>query len=111
MSVINPTAGSSRLQLIETENEIIASCFMPSYEEEDIRVEVKNNMLMISGQMDTVKTFQEGQFTNQQKVSGSFQQSVALPDSVNGDQLSKEFINGILKVRIPKVKSTKESMD
>lgn len=84
--------GTSQMNMVETKDEIVATCYLPGLDPNDIKVKVDNNLLIISGE-----TRRE-----QQQSYGSFQQSISLPDHVSLNSLKKEYDNGILKVRIRK---------
>lgn len=94
--------GIGTSQLLETEDEIIASYYMPGFDEKNIKVKLKDNILTISGEMKAINQFETQQ--SQQYVSGSFQQSVSLPANAVTDDIKKEFKDGVFKILIPKQK-------
>ncbi|MGE7979866.1 Hsp20/alpha crystallin family protein [Psychrobacillus sp. NPDC093200] len=93
--------GSLRMNVQETEHEVVAICDMPGLEKNsDIKIDVINNMLTINGVInhsaDTIDR-------NAQYMS-SFHRSVSLPSPVSKEGLSVNYQNGQLEVRMPKLK-------
>lgn len=101
------------LDLHETEHEIVATCSLPGIEnKEDIRIEVNNNMLTVSGIVQKTNEIKEDQLHRQERYYGRFQRSVSLPASVTGEGVKASYKNGILEIHIPKrIEETKEQIN
>jgi HSP20 family protein len=48
----------------------------------------------------------EERFRRQERPRGVWQRSISIPDRVNVEQLKAEFINGILKIHLPKAEES-----
>jgi HSP20 family protein len=93
------------IDLHETENEIVATCNLPGIEnQEDLRIDVENNMLSVSGVVQKSQDIKEDQVHRQERYFGRFQRSVSLPTSVNGEGVKATYKNGVLQIHIPKQK-------
>jgi HSP20 family protein len=93
------------LDLHETEHEIVATCSLPGIEnKEDIRIEVNNNTLTVSGIVQKTNEINEDQLHRQERYYGRFQRSVPLPASVSGDGVHAKYRNGVLEIHMPKQK-------
>jgi HSP20 family protein len=93
------------LDLHETEHEIVATCNLPGIEnKEDIRIEVNNNMLTVSGIVQKTNEIKEDQLHRQERYYGRFQRSVSLPAPVSEEGVNAKYKNGVLEIHIPKQK-------
>jgi HSP20 family protein len=93
------------LDLHETEHEIVAACSLPGIEnKDDIRIEVSNNTLTVSGIIQKTNEIKEDQLHRQERYYGRFQRSVSLPASVTGEGVNAKYKNGVLEIHIPKQK-------
>src|SRR6476620_9734658 len=80
------------LDLHETENEIVAVCSLPGIEnKEDIRIDVSNNTLTVSGIVQKSSEINEDQLHRQERYYGRFQRSVSLPASVTAEGVHAKY--------------------
>jgi HSP20 family protein len=84
----------------ESDKEFLITVEVPQIEKDDIKIEVQNGMLNISG---------ERKYENEDKKAhrierfyGSFQRSFKLPDNVLEDKIHADHKNGVLYVNLPK---------
>ncbi len=69
---------------------------------EDIKVEVENNVLTISGQRVLDKAEQREGYHRVERFHGTFSRSFALTDDVNPEAVEAKYENGVLTVRLAK---------
>jgi HSP20 family protein len=70
---------------------------------EDVRVEVENQTLTISGQTsDSVEKDGE-RYHYRERSYGSFQRSVRLPNTIDVEHIDANFENGVLSISLPKL--------
>ena len=85
----------------ESEKYILFSFDLPGLSEKDISIEVKEGVLVISGERTeelsdkSVRKFKGRRF-------GSFNQSFGLPKSVDQEKIEADYTNGVLKILLPK---------
>ncbi|MCY8405122.1 Hsp20/alpha crystallin family protein [Bacillus sonorensis] len=95
--------GGIRVDVHETENEIVASCDIPGLEsKEDVHIDVENNMLHISGSINRSNEVKEENVHRKERFVGRFHRSVALPGPVSNEGITAAYKNGVLEVRMPK---------
>ena len=95
--------GVPRVDVYETENEVVASCEIPGLEKkEDVSIDVEDNVLNISGIVNKFNEVKDEQMHRQERFTGRFQRSVSLPARVNPEGVKATYRNGILEVRMPK---------
>jgi len=95
-----------RIDVYETGDEVVASCEVPGLEKkDDIRIDVDENMLTISGRVNRTSEIREEQMHRRERYVGTFQRSVSLPARVSSDGTKATYRNGILEIRMPKMKT------
>lgn len=75
---------------------------LPGVAMNDINVEMKEDMLVISGSKERKQTTGQGEQQRSERIYGSFQRSFRLPDDAIEDQVSARFADGVLTVSIPR---------
>ena len=89
----------------ETNDEFLIEVAAPGMKREDFKVELDNNLLMISSQREekTEETDRSGKYTRMEFSYQAFQRSFALPeDKVEGSKISAKYNDGILHITVPK---------
>ncbi len=98
--------GEPRVDIYETENEVVATCDLPGLEKkDDVNIFVDNNVLHISGTINRVNEVREENMHRQERFVGRFQRSIGLPASVSAEGVKATYKNGVLEIRMPKVQS------
>lgn len=78
---------------------------LPGVAMNDINVEMKEDMLVISGSKERKKTTGQGDQQRSERVYGSFQRRFRLPEDALEDQINARFSDGVLTVSIPRDES------
>jgi HSP20 family protein len=95
-----------RVDVSETDKEITVVAELPGVDEKDIEVTLVGNQLTIKGQKKNEaeeKTEKEGRIYHRVERSyGAFQRTMTLPYDLDPDQVSADFRDGLLTVRLPK---------
>jgi HSP20 family protein len=82
----------------------------PGMKRDDFKVELDNNVLTISAQMEDnhEQKDQEGNYTHREFSYQSFQRSFSLPQNkVKGDEITARYVDGVLHVTVPKTEDAK----
>ncbi len=90
-----------RVDVAETETAFELHIALPGLEKDQIKVEVKDGLLTISGERKQV-TETSTKFRTIETRYGSFSRSFRLGETANAETISAEFKNGILLVTVPK---------
>lgn len=69
---------------------------------EDIKVEVENNVLTISGKRVLENQDKRDGYHRVERFHGSFSRSFSLTDDVNSEAIEAKYENGVLTVRLAK---------
>lgn len=97
-----------RLDVSETDQELLISAELPGMEPEDIDISLDRGMLTISGEKRAEKEEKGKRFYRVERSFGSFHRSVPLPDEVDENKVDASFKRGVLKVKLPKTQAAKE---
>ena len=91
------------MDVIESEKDLTVRVDLPGMKLEDVKVELEDSTLTISGEMgDTVE--QEGdRYHYRERSYGAFQRSLRLPNTVDAERVDATFENGVLSIVLPKL--------
>ncbi|WP_457607700.1 Hsp20/alpha crystallin family protein [Nitratifractor sp.] len=78
---------------------------LPGVKKEDISIDVKDNVLTISGERKVEEERKNDEFYRVESFYGKFERSFSLPEDVDADKIEAEAKDGVLTVRIPKAQS------
>lgn len=100
-------AWSPRADVYENDGKVFLDVELPGLDKNDIKVEVKNNTLTISGERVSQRATEDSQCNCSERIYGKFERSFELSDTVESDKVSAEFKNGILTLTLPKAEKAK----
>jgi HSP20 family protein len=85
----------------QTPGQYVVTMDLPGMEKSNINVEVKNGMLIVSGERSAQSEVnQPGQFFRQERSLGQFMRSLPLPDDAKPDDIKADYKNGVLEIKI-----------
>ena len=96
-----PTANVS-----ETPKEYVLELAAPGLERKDFNIEVENNCLIISSEKEEEKKEEEEGYSRKEYSFNSFSRTFSLPENIKEDNIEAKYVDGILKISIPKQKET-----
>ncbi len=91
----------------ETENEIAITADIPGMDKEDIKVVVHENTLTLKGERTSEKKEYNTKYYRLERLTGAFYRSFKLPAVVDADKIKANYVNGVLKIVLPKVEAAK----
>jgi HSP20 family protein len=95
------------VDLVEAEDHFVLKADLPGLSESDVKIEVQDGALTISGERSSEHEQHERGWYRIERSFGSFNRSLTLPDGVDADRIEASFSNGVLEVRIPKPEERK----
>ena len=90
-----------QMDVFERGGNLIVHADMPGIEPEDVRVNVSDGMLTISGERRHEHEHESGGVHQCERGFGSFRRSISLPDGVDADKVTASFDNGVLEITMP----------
>lgn len=91
-----------RLDMSETDKELVVNVELPGMTEKDIDVSITKDLLTISGEKKQEKEEREKGWYRMERQYGSFSRSIPLPYEVESDKAEATFKNGVLSIKLPK---------
>ena len=93
-----------RVDVNETEKAILIDVELPGLDKKDVKVEVKDNTLTLSGERKDERKTEGTECFRIERHYGKFERSFELPENVAHEKVSAEFKDGILTLTLPKTK-------
>lgn len=95
---------SPAVDIVEEAEDFVLRAELPGVPKENLKVEVKENRLTLSGKKETASQERKGEYRYSESSYGEFSRSFELPRNVDGGNIKAEYANGVLTLRIPKGK-------
>lgn len=102
-SRLSPGSYNPDFSLEETKLAYIVRVDLPGVDKEKINIELKNNLLSISGEKKIVR---EGSSSDKFYISessyGAFKRTITLPKDIDDSNLNAQYDKGVLKITVPR---------
>lgn len=95
------------VDVFEDEHNIVVTAELPGIEEKDLTISVENNVLTFSGERKMEKEEKKENFQRIERRYGRFTRAFTLPPTVDPENVTAEFTNGVLKLTLPKLEEAK----
>ena len=89
------------IDVFEKDNRLVTKIDLPGMKKEDVKVEVTDGHLAISGERKTEAEEKKENFYRCEREYGSFYRAVPLPEGVKLEDVKATFADGVLEVSIP----------
>jgi HSP20 family protein len=99
---LTTTSFAPPVDIYEDEHNIALKLEVPGIDEKDIDVRIEGNALTVHGERKLEKDEKEENFRRVERQYGSFTRSFTLPSSVDPGQVSANYDNGVLKIKLAK---------
>jgi HSP20 family protein len=96
------TEWSPSVDIGENEKEFVVKAELPEVKKEDIKVNVVNGTLCISGERRVEKEETGTKYHRVERSYGRFERSFGLPDEADAEKITSEYKDGLLTVHLPK---------
>jgi len=105
---ISVTEWSPLVDITEDDKEYLVKAEIPEMKKEDIKINVHDDVLTVSGDRKYEKEEKGKKFHRVERAYGSFMRSFALPENADGSKINAEYKDGVLKVHLPKSEQAKK---
>lgn len=100
-------AFAPRVDVHETDQQLIMDFELPGMKKDNIKVSVKDNVLTVTGNRET-RTEEKGRHYIRREIrTGSFDRRFSLPNGINADSIKADYKDGMLEIRLDKKEETK----
>lgn len=97
------------VNLFQEGDNTILMAEVPGVKKEDVKIEIKGDLITVSGERK-VDYPEKSSIHRTERRGLSFNRTLKLPVKVDTDKVTAEYMNGILKVVLPRVESDKPRM-
>ncbi len=102
-----PQPDFPRVNVAETDDIFEVTVELPGMKANEVTAEFQNGMLWIYGEKKREKEEKGRTFHRVERSFGEFRRMIDLPGTVKEDEINAEFVNGVLKVVVPKSEEVK----
>jgi HSP20 family protein len=106
-SGVMPRTWVPALDVWETDTELVYAFDLPGIPEDKISVEVDDRVLTVSAERERTDELNEESVYRFERRFGTFSRTIALPQGVTDEQVSADYHDGVLEVRVAKPEQTK----
>lgn len=92
-----------KVDIVEADSNYEIHASLPGLEKENFQIEIKNEILTLQGERKFEKESEGKTFKSVETKFGSFSRSFNLPENADKEHIGAEYVNGILKITIPKI--------
>jgi len=93
------------LELTQKDGLFTAKLELPGIAKDDLKVEVTEDALVVSGERKMHKEEKGDNFFRSERYYGNFHRQIALPKDANLDNVKAEMNNGVLTISVPVAES------
>ncbi len=96
-----------RVNIVETTEHFRVDVQAPGFDKKDLKVEMLDDTLTIRGEHTEEGKKEEERWTRREFSRSSFERSFVLPKTVKADSITADYVNGVLRLTIPKAEESK----
>ncbi len=100
--VRSKTNWSPAVDVKESDNSFTLTADIPGLTKKEVKVNITDGILSISGERKFEDEKESGNYHYRERRYGSFSRTFNLPETVNEEDISASFKNGILSIELPK---------
>lgn len=91
------------IDIVRRNGELVIRADVPGMEPDDVKIEVEDGMLTISGEREESeeKEEEDGKYLRRERRYGSFSRSMTLPAGVDPSKIEAKVKQGVAEVTIP----------
>jgi HSP20 family protein len=89
------------IDVFEKDNRLVTRIDLPGVKKEDVKVEVTEGQLAITGERKSEAEEKKDRFYRCERAYGSFYRTVPLPEGVKAEEVKATFADGVLEVSVP----------
>ncbi|MCY1042882.1 Hsp20/alpha crystallin family protein [Corallococcus sp. bb12-1] len=98
---------SPRVDILERDGNLLVRADLPGMKQDDIRVEVLDDLLILEGERSFEQEEEQGDIWRMERGFGSFLRTLPLPEGIDADTVQARFENGVLEVsmKLPQIRA------
>jgi HSP20 family protein len=96
-----PLTWAPKIDVFERDNRLVTKVDLPGMKKEDVKVEVTDGHLAISGERKRETEEKKERTYRYEREYGSFSRAIPLPEGVKLEDVKATFADGVLEVSVP----------
>ncbi|HYA30014.1 MAG TPA: Hsp20/alpha crystallin family protein [Acidobacteriota bacterium] len=88
--------------VLESKDAYLIRAELPGMKKEDIKVEVKDGALVLSGERNAEKPADSVEYRHVERMAAKFWRSFSLPENAKQDGIEASYKDGVIEIRVPK---------
>jgi len=96
------------VDIASTDDDVTLKVDLPGMKKEDISLDIEENVLTVKGERKTESEEKKNSYYRKERSFGSFKRSFTLSDELLTDDVSAEFVDGVLEITLKKDKTKAE---
>ena len=104
---VSPFLEKPLVDIYETDDEVVVVADLPGLEKDNININAMEDTLEISAEIKKAEEIKKPRFFRQERRYTRFYRRLRLPAQVDPEKAKSTYQNGILEVRLPKIKMKK----
>ena len=97
------------VDVYETDSEVVVKAELPGVKKEDIDITIKESAVHLKAERKEEREEKTENVYRVERFYGTIERIVPLPTEVKPEEAKAEYKDGVLEIRIPKVKVSKEA--
>ncbi len=98
----NMNSNIPSVNIKENEKDFEIELAVPGRKKEDFNIEIDNNVLTISSEVNSEKEVSEENYTRREFVFSSFKRAFTLPETIDEEKIKADYVDGVLSFTLPK---------
>jgi HSP20 family protein len=90
-----------QIDVFERDNRLVTKIDLPGMKKEDVKVEIADGQLVVSGERKTEAEEKKENFFRCERAYGSFYRTIPLPEGARSEDVKATFADGVLEVSVP----------
>lgn len=90
-----------QVEVFQNNGQFTVRADLPGLTKDDVKVEITDELLMISGERKEEKEEKEEGFYRSERSYGSFYRQIPLPENAMTENAAATFVNGVLEITVP----------
>ena len=91
------------VDMYEEGNEVVLKAELPGIKKENIKVNMVENTLTITGEKTTEEKVERKDYLRLERSHGTFSRTLTLPEGLKVEDIRAAFTDGVLEIRIPRL--------
>lgn len=110
---VEMSVGTPKVNIAENDTEVEITADLPGMRAEDVNIEIHDGVLLLSGEHSTESKDEDKKkkYYRYERSYGSFARSFVLPSAVDEDAIEANMKDGVLSVKLPKIKQEKRKIE